>query len=234
MNIKLILLGLVGVGLIIYLIKKLSPGETNVVSQLVPVGRVENNSGVDSRLAYEANKTSAFTALLGLAQTQTEAEVAKKNIDNSVTLEAIRGNTGIEINRQDNETTRQSFSRDITLGNMLSKTQIDLARLQGEKEQVLQRDYLESILEQLSLENAFKQAQTTQQINALNTVAQTYRNQSLERQGTILNAFTSTFNGQAPYTYQSAFGGSRPPTFLQQLSGFASSIGLGGLLGKWF
>lgn len=62
------------------------------------------------------------------------------------------------------------------------------------------------------------------QIAAVSSAGQQYRNQSLERQGTILNALSSIW-GQRPYSYTEAFGGPRPPTFLQQLGGFFGQIG---------
>lgn len=245
MNTKLIIFGLLGGGLLIYLISKLQPAETQVVSQVVPVGTIPNNAGTDSKIAFEANKTQAFTSLLGLAQSQNELTAATKNLDTAVTLESIKGNSAIELNKTNNETERKlgefgyyatlkGFDRDINLADIRSKSELESNKLKSETELSLQRDYLQSVLEQLNLENKFKSEQAALQVNTLNQVAQTYRNQSLERQGTILNAFTTTFNGQAPYNYQSAFGGTRPPTFLQQLTGFADSIGLGGLLGKWF
>lgn len=64
------------------------------------------------------------------------------------------------------------------------------------------------------------------QINAVSSVGQQYRNQSLERQGTILNSLTGIWGQGQPYSYINAFGGPRPPTFLQQLaSAFAQARG---------
>src|SRR5262249_27494476 len=63
------------------------------------------------------------------------------------------------------------------------------------------------------------------QIGAVSTVGKQYRNKSLERQGTILTALASAFGQSHPYSYQSAFGGPRPPAFLQQLAGALNSAG---------
>lgn len=62
------------------------------------------------------------------------------------------------------------------------------------------------------------------QIAAVSSVGGQYRGASLERQGTVLNALASIW-GQRPYSYTEAFGGPRPPPFLQQLGGFIGQIG---------
>jgi len=85
---------------------------------------------------------------------------------------------------------------------------------------------------QADLANRLATIQT--QIGAVNSVGQTYRNQSLERQGTILNALSQIWGGGSAYTYQNSFGKTNT-SVLQQL--FPQGIGqtatsiLGGFFG---
>ncbi len=249
MNTKLILLSIAGIAVVLFLINKLKPGESQVISQIVPVGSINAGTGADSRIAFEANKTSAFQSLLGLGQTQQSAEIASKSFDNAVSLENIRASASLNLASKGSERDIMlagierdrdvtiglaGFNRDLGLADVASKTQLQLTAYQTEAQRQQQRDYLDSVLQQLQIQTSADERRVQAQTAALNSAAITFRNQSLERQGTILNSLTTLFTGQAPYTYQSAFGGSRPPTFLQQLTG---GQGVGGLItsvGKLF
>lgn len=104
--------------------------------------------------------------------------------------------------------------------------------LDSELQQYLAGLKSQETLYQADLANRLAQMQ--QQIAAVNGVGQTYRNQSLERQGTILNALSQIWGGGASYNYQSAFGKTNT-SILQQL--FPQGIGqtassiLGGFFG---
>lgn len=285
MDTKTILFGIAGVVIVGYAIYKLQPGETQVVSQLIPVGTVPNSAGADTRVAFEANKTQAFLGLLGLGQAQQAATVAEKNIESQTGLELIRakvqesaiytdsatqlGLANIGAGLQDKlgsydyqkvlagferdtilgkfefdaatvlgkyglDATLAGYGKDIELGGLQSKTAIELTRLQTDSERNIQSDYLTNVLEQIKLNTDAQEKRLQLQVDSLASTANQYRNQSLERQGTILNSLTTLFTGQAPYTYQGAFGGPRPPTLLQQITALAGTIlpqGVGGFFG---
>jgi hypothetical protein len=70
-------------------------------------------------------------------------------------------------------------------------------------------------------------ATEAQRIAAVKDVGLTYRNQSLERQGTILNALASALGQQPTYSYVSAFGGQRE-TFSGKLGAIVNAVKTGG------
>jgi hypothetical protein len=245
MDAKQVVLWVLGIGVVAFIIYKLQPSEGQTIQSLVPVGSVPNQSNTDVHAVYETNKTQAFTALLGLGQSQQSADVAGKSIDNSVTLENIRAKTvtdtaaiegnvnltlgelaaGVQraLGMYDYEKTVAGYERDTELMGLQTKSAEFLAGLQSDTQLALQRDYLASVIEQLGIQTQARKDEVANQISAVASVGQQYRNQSLERQGTILNALASIW-GQNPYSYQEAFGGPRPPTFMQQLSGLVSSV----------
>lgn len=284
MDKKQIIFVIIGIALVIYLINKLQPGETNVVSQIVPVGSIDSN-GVDERALFEANKTQAFNVLAGVAQGQQASEVQLKNIENQLNLETVRAqvqnntifeNSRVQLGLADYASTvatkqaeyqynlgqsalltqkdiaaieaqteqmRDKYGFDATLAgyasayqlqDLLSKTQIQGLTIQTEADREYTQTYFKNLLDTITLQNQAAKEQLDTKISTLNQVGNTYRNQSLERQGTILNAYSDLFTGNAPYNYVSAFGGPRPPTLLQQLTALASSIlpqGIGGFFG---
>lgn len=219
MNTKTIIFGVIGFVLLIWIVKKMQPGETQTITQLVPVGSAPNTSNTDAHINYDANKTAAFLGFLDLGKQQIAANIQSKNIDTQLPLEQIRADT---VNRQ--------TQAQVELGGLSSKTAIQLASLQTDAQLQQTKAAIEAANQQLALQLNARQAQQEQASSAINSAAITYRNQSLERQGVILNALTTLYTGQAPYNYQSAFGKVNTPV-LQQL--FPNGIGdtLKGLFG---
>lgn len=285
MDKKQIIFVVVGIAVVIYLINKLQPGETNVVSQIVPVGSIDGGAGTDERVLFEANKTQAFNVLAGVAQGQQASEVQLKNIENQLNLENVRAqvqnntifeNTRVQLGLADYASTvaskqaeyqynlgtsalltqkdiaaieaqteqmRDKYGFDATLAgyasafqlqDLLSKTQIQGLTIQTEADREYTQTYFKNLLDTITLQNQAAKEQLDTKISTLNQVGNTYRNQSLERQGTILNAYSDLFTGNAPYNYVSAFGGPRPPTLLQQITALAGTLlpsGIGGFFG---
>lgn len=223
MDKKTIIFSAIGVILLIWMIKKLSPGESQTITQVVPVGSVPNTSNTDAHLAYDQNKTTAFLGLLDLGKSQLASQVQSKNIDTQIPLETIRAGVANTQTEAQKEIGLASFDRDLQLGNLSSKTAIQLAQLQTDSQLAQTQAATQSAERLLQAQLDARAAELSQASNAINSASITYRNQSLERQGTILNALTTLYTGQAPYTYQGAFGGARPPSVLQQL--FPSGIG---------
>jgi len=284
MDKKQIIFVIIGIAVVIYLINKLQPGETNVVSQIVPVGSIDSN-GVDERALFEANKTQAFNVLASVAQGQQASEVQLKNIENQLNLETVRAqvqnntifeNSRVQLGLADYASTvatkqaeyqynlgqsalltqkdiaaieaqteqmRDKYGFDATLAgyasayqlqDLLSKTQIQGLTIQTEADREYTQTYFKNLLDTITLQNQAAKEQLDTKISTLNQVGNTYRNQSLERQGTILNAYSDLFTGNAPYNYVSAFGGPRPPTLLQQITALAGTLlpsGIGGFFG---
>lgn len=223
MDKKTIIFGAIGLILVIWIVKKLQPGETQTVSQLVPVGNINVNPNADAHQAYDANKTTAFLGVLELGKSQLAAQIQEKNIATQLPLETIRADVANQQTAAQKTLGLASFDRDLQLGGLSSKTAIQLAQLQTDSQLAAQRAVIESADAQLQAQLNARAAELAQATSAINSAGITYRNQSLERQGTILNALTTLFTGQAPYSYQAAFGGTRPPTTLQQL--FPQGIG---------
>lgn len=216
MNTKTIIFSIIGIALVIWLIKKLQPGETQTVTQLIPVGSVPNNANADSRQLFDTNKTQAFMGVLELGKSQLAAAVQEKNIGSQIPLETIRAEVANKQTEAQKTVGLASFDRDLQLGGLTSKTAIQLAQLQTDAQLAATRAAIEGANSQLQAQLAARQAELEQASNAIGSAGITYRNQSLERQGTILNALTTLYTGQAPYTYQSAFG-KENKSVLQQL-----------------
>jgi len=222
MDKKTIIFGVIGIVLVIWLIKKLQPGETQTVTQLIPVGSVPNNANADSRQLFDTNKTGAFMGVLELGKAQLAAQIQAQNIQSQIPLETIRADVAKNQTAAQREIGLASFDRDIQLGGLSSKTAIQLAQLQTDAQLAATRATVEAANQQLEAQLAARQAEMQQAANAISSAGITYRNQSLERQGTILNALTTLYTGQAPYTYQNAFGKVNKP-LIEQL--FPQGIG---------
>ncbi len=223
MNAKTIIIALLGIGLLIWIVKKLQPGETQVISQMIPVGTIANTSNADSRQAFDANKTTAFLGVLELGKSQLANAVQEKNIANQLPLEQVRADVAKTQVSAQRELGLASFDRDLQLGGLSSKTAIELAKLQTDEQLAQTKLAIDAANTQLQAQLDARQKQLEQAQSAIGSASITFRNQSLERQGTILNALTTLYAGQAPYTYQDAFGGARPPSVLQQL--FPQGVG---------
>lgn len=219
MDKKTILFGVVGLLVLIWIVKRMQPGETQVVSQLVPVGSVPNNSNVEVRAIYDANKTQAFLGVLELGKSQVAARIQELNIESQLPLENVRADVARSSFARDIDISKAQFARDIELGGLSSKTAIQLAQLQTDSELAQTMAGVRAAEQQLE----YQQQNLIAGTNAINYASNAFRKQSLERQGTILNALTTLYTGQAPYNYQSAMGGQRPPTFMQQL--FPGGVG---------
>ena len=230
MDKKTIIFGIIGVVLVIWLIKKLQPGETQTVSQLVPVGNINANPNADAHTAYDANKTTAFLGILDLGKSQLAAKVQSENVATQLPLEQIRASVANTQTQAQKEVGLASFDRDLQLGGLTSKTAIALAQLQSDSQLAQQQAVVNAANTQLQAQLDARAAEQARAINAIDSSSITFRNQSLERQGTILNALTTLFTGQAPYNYQAAFGKVNTP-LIQQL--FPQGIGstIAGLFG---
>lgn len=230
MDKKTIIFAIIGIVLVIWLIKKLQPGETQTVSQLVPVGNINANPNADAHQAYDANKTTAFLGILDLGKSQLAAKVQSENVATQLPLEQIRAGVANNQTQAQKDVGLASFDRDLQLGGLTSKTAIALAQLQSDSQLAQQKAVVDAANTQLQAQLDARAREQSNAINAINSASITYRNQSLERQGTILNALTTLFTGQAPYNYQAAFGKVNTP-LIQQL--FPQGIGgtIAGLFG---
>lgn len=199
-------------GLVVFAIYKLAPRTSQTIETLVPVGSVDRQDSTDD-VALRSAQVSAFESLVGLGKTQTEGTTALQ-------LEDIRGKAMSESLRYQSETA-------LSLAGIESELQSYLAGLESETVLGLGAQNLQlglyqtdAQLEGLRIYGANRMAEITQQIEAIQNAGLTYRNQSLERQGTILNALLSAGSRQPVYDYQSAFGGTR-----QTASDIINSIG---------
>lgn len=271
MNTKTIILLLCGLGVVLFIARKLQAPESQTISQIIPVGSVPSTSGTDAHIVFDNNKTAAFQSLVSLASNQQNANVANKSLDTNVTLEDIRGKTNLAAIADTNQTNISLASiqaalgrylgfynytgavdvaninaeketkiagiasdKDISIANIGSDTAKYLQDVQGKTQIQLQTGYLANSLDALKLQTEAAKAATQQRIDALNNTANAYKGNSLERQGTVLNALASIFGSEQPYSYQNSFGGARPPGILQQL--FPQGIGqtLTSVLGGFF
>ncbi|MCI0613430.1 hypothetical protein L0244_10600 [bacterium] len=201
--------------------------KTSTINRLVPIG--ENNTAVQNR---DTARVQAFSSL---------AQVAGQQITAGVTAQSeakqLEGLSLSLISGQEIERIKSGLQRELGLQNLQSI----FRQIEGQEEanRILSADRRYDIDAQLLASDRILQAQertfsrqaeeafrTLQaQISAVSSIGQQYRGQSLERQGTILNALSAIWGQPQVYNYQQAFGGPRPPTFLQQLQGFVSPIG---------
>ena len=225
--------------IVIYLVLRASKGSessTSTINRLVPLQGEQNTTQIQRDQA----KASAFNTLATVAGQQIASDAQKQS--DALQFEGLKESL---ISGQEIERIKSGLQRELGLQNLDAiKTQVagqleanrilSADRRYDTDAQLLAIDRMNTAQASLfsaQAEAAYKTLMT--QINAVGNIGTQYRNQSLERQGTILNALSAIWNQPGVYSYQSAFGGSRPPTFLQQLSGLLSGSGgfLAGLKG---
>jgi hypothetical protein len=199
-------------GIVVFAIYKLSPRTSQTIETLVPVGSVDKAPNEDNAVLRSA-QVSAFESLVGLGKTQTESTTA-------LSLEDIRGKAMSESLRYQSETALSLAEIESGLQEYLASLQSETALGLGSQNLQLGLYQTDAQLEGLRIYGANRMAEITQQIEAIQNAGLTYRNQSLERQGTILNALLSAGSRQPVYDYQNAFGGTR-----QTASDIINSIG---------
>lgn len=208
-----ILFGVLGI-IVLYALSRVRRPEVQQVPEFISSGYAPQSGGVE---ATQAARLSAFQSLASLGASQTEAELGRYTM--GAQLEA----TGIASRVQEA----------LGLGEFASRERMQAAELSYRREALPQELEVsrygigtefekfvaglrsQETLYQADLSNRL--AQMAQQISAVQGVGQTYRGQSLERQGTILNALGQIWGGGQPYDYVSAFGRQRPPGFFEQL-----------------
>lgn len=216
---------------IIYFFLRLQKGSTSTTStinRLVPL-QGENNT---QQVQRDAARTSAFSNLSQVAGQQIASEVQQQS--DALQFEGLKESL---ISGQEIERIKTGLQRELGLQQLEGV----IRAIEGEQEanRILSADRRYDIDAQLvavdrmnaaqqslftlQAENAFRTLMA--QIGAVGNIGQQYRGQSLERQGTILNALSAIWNQPRVYDYQTAFGGARPPTFLQQLGGFVGQAG---------
>lgn len=206
--------------IVLYAISKLRNPEVQRVPEFIG-GAVAPTS--DSAAANAAAKVGAFNAVAQLGAAQIAAETTRDQT--AAQLEATRIASQVQQGEQATQTTLQRIISDaqervqalVTGAQERIQSQTISAQLTGQQANLDAQSYLYN----LDLQNRLQQMQL--QIGAVNNAAVTYRNQSLERLGTIFNALGQIWGGGSPYSYQQSFGGPRGPSVLQQL--FPQGIG---------
>lgn len=214
-------LPLVAVLVVLYFLTRLSKGggqsSTSTINRLVPL-QGENNTTQTQR---DQARVQGFTALAGVAQSQIAAEAQDKQLAYGVNVENIKAGLQRELGLQNfNAIIRQIEGNEEAYRIASADRRYDIDQQMIASQRMLQaQENVASIQARSALDTLLAQ------IQAVQSVGQQYRGQSLERQGTILNALGGIWNQPRVYDYQTAFGGPRPPTFLQQLGGFIGQAG---------
>lgn len=227
-KIEYVLFGVLGL-VALYALSKVRSPEVQQVPEFVGSLTPQASGGVDSG-AREASRLGAFQALAGLGAAQTQAEVTR--YQTNAQLEATR--------------VQSSLAETLGLGEFSSRERMQRAEYEQRNKELpltldLQRYGIDAqvrqFVEQLNsqkdlyaLDFSNRQALQAQQIAAIERTAREYRNQSLERAGTYLNALQTAWNQGSTYNYQDAFGGPRPPSILSQLIQAGTKLA-GGFLG---
>lgn len=182
-------------GVVLFLIWRLRP-QTVSVPTLVPVASPNQEGATDGR---DPARVAAFESLASLGQSAFAADANRDTVMAQLEAERVRSGAELDIERSriSAESAIASLGLEtqerIAMGELAAQAGVESKRIDAER----------------ALGEALYQARLNEvqaQIGALNNVAFSFRNQSLERQGTILNAFTSTFGAGAPYNYVDAFG----------------------------
>lgn len=214
-------LPLIAVVVVFYLLTRLSKGggqsSTSTINRLVPL-QGENNT---SQVQRDQARVQGFQALAGVAQSQIAAEAQDKQLAYGVNVENIKAGLQRELGLQNfRAIIRQIEGNEEAYRIESADRRYDIDQQMIASQRMLQaQENFASIQARSALDTLLAQ------IDAVQSVGQQYRGQSLERQGTILNALGGIWNQPRVYDYQTAFGGPRPPTFLQQLGGFIGQAG---------
>src|SRR5215468_1405575 len=209
---------------ILYIVLKLSKGgtsSTSMINRLVPL-QGENNTAQSSRDQSRVNAFAALSTVAGqqiAAQNQSQSnalqfEGLKESLISGQEIERIKAGLQRELGLQGLEAIKSQIAGQEEANRINSadrRYDTDAQLMAIDRMNIAQQN-----LYTLQAQNAFNTLMT--QIRAVGDIGTQYRGQSLERQGTLLNALSAIWNQPRVYDYQSAFGGPRPPTFLQQLS----------------
>jgi len=227
---KYIVPAIIGIVLIYVLYRAMqgNKSSTSMINRLVPLQGEQNTAQVQRDQA----RVNAFSNLAQVAgqqiasvtQKQSEAlqfEGLKESLISGQEIERIKAGLQRELGLQG----LQAITRQIE-GQQEANRILSADRRYDTDAQLVAIDRMNAAqanLYTLQAENAFRTLMT--QIGAVGQIGQQYRGQSLERQGTILNALSAIWNQPRVYDYQTAFGGMRPQPFLQQLGGFIGNVG---------
>lgn len=212
--------------IIIYFILRMQKGSTSTTStinRLVPLQGETNTQ----QIQRDAARVNAFSSLAGVAGNQIAADLErqsqslqfeglKESLISGQEIERIKGGIQRELGLQQLEAIKTQIAGQEEANRILSAD-----RRYDIDQQLVAQDRMFSAqqsLFSLQAEQAFRTLMT--QINAVGNIGTQYRGQSLERQGTILNALSAIWNQPRVYDYQTAFGGARPPGFFNAGGGF--------------
>lgn len=231
MKSEYIIIGVV-VLVVLYALSKMQSGEVQRVPEFIGADTITGGPDTATR---DAARASAFGALASVAQTETQANVARYGTDAQLKATELAGG----VQRAEYESRERIQAAELDFRRFELPQVLDVQRLGiTEGSQVQQagisaqlEQYLASLRTQESLyaqDLANRLALQSQQIAAVQSASQTYRNQSLERQGTILNALSAIWGQPGVYNYQDAFGGPRPPGFFAPGGAFSQITGAAG------
>lgn len=222
MDTKTLLIGGGVLAIIIYAIYKMQP-QTVTVPTLVPVGNV-NDGPDEDKTVYEQAKSSAFSELTDLAQStissKTLLEQSKIEATSAFDLESIRSSA-------QEKSEMLSSTTNLKLAEIGTNAQIQIAGFNNETMRALQQDLIAGNVKLLEEEGRQRADEITRQVSAVQSTAAQYKNNSLERQGTVLNALATMFGQSKPYNYVEAFGGTRGPSIFSQLLAAGTQLAKG-------
>jgi hypothetical protein len=235
MKAEYIIFGIIGV-VILYMLSKLQSPEPQRVAEFVGSPTAQGSPDFAAR---EQGRQAAFSALANVAQTQTQADLTRYTTDAQLSATQIAADVQRTLGLEQTASTERMHATETGVRERLGMAGFDVQRFLAEIQERLGLKGLE--VQQAVTEAGYdfqanlyaqdlanRMAQQQMQIAAIQSASQTYRNQSLERQGTILNALTSVFGTQQPYNYVSAFGGPRQPGFFSPGGAFSQLLGAGG------
>lgn len=224
MKAEYIIIGIVAL-VVLYLISKMQSPEPQRVAEFVGSPTAQASPDMAAR---EAGRAQAFQAVASVAQVQTQADVTRYQTDASLSATQIAAGVQERVAMAQTASGERTALAGFDLQRFIAEIQERLGLANNETQLELGKagyDFQRGLYE-LDLANRLQQQ--AQQVAAISSAAQTYRNQSLERQGTILNALTSVFGTQQPYNYVDAFGGPRQPGFFSAGGGFSQILNAGG------
>jgi len=226
---------IVGV-VVLYLIFRTTKGSTSstsTINRLIPIG--ESNTQTVNR---DQARVAAFSSLSQVAGQQISYEADKqRNLTrlqgDQLSLEGLKYSL---LSGQEVERIKAGLQRELGLQQLEGL----IRQIAGQEEvyrinsadrrydtdaQLMAIDRMNTAqmnLYNAQSENAFRTLMA--QIEAVGQVGQQYRSQSLEGQGTILNALSAIWGQPRVYDYQSAFGGPRSVPILQQITGLIGQL----------
>jgi len=203
---------------VLYALSKIRQPDVQQVPEFIGTGPLESGSQLEATRAAE--RTSMFQTLAAVAGAETQADLAR--YQTGAQLQATEIGAGVQRYTAEiqerlglaslaSSERRAEVAADVTRFGFTTELEKFVAGLQTQ----------ETLYE---LERRSRESLVSQQLGAIQNAAYGFRNQSLERQGTILNAINQTFGGGAPYSYQAAFGGPRGPSVLSQLLNAGQNI----------